>query len=207
MERAASEARRIAVLTGGHGRGSNLRAIHEYFERCGFPARVELVIGDKQDTPVPQLCKELGLRFVYLPSRNMAWFEKELLSLLKGFEIKALALAGFLKLLSEDFLEHAGVPVLNIHPALIPKYCGTGMYGIKVHQAVFAEGDTVSGVTIHLVDAVYDHGQIVAQQEVDIQDCHSPEEIAARVLKIEHQIYAPAILEVLFTGLKPKHRI
>lgn len=197
MERAASEAHRIAVLTGGHGRGSNLRAIHGHFERQGFPARVDLVVGDRRETPVKTLCAELGLSYEFISSKDMRAYESGLLRLVAERDIELIALAGFLKLLSAEFLSQLRIPVLNIHPALIPKYCGTGMYGIRVHQAVYAAGEPVSGATVHLVDPVYDHGRIVAQETTDISLCGSPEEIAAEVLKVEHGIYGPAILKVL----------
>jgi len=197
MERAASQTRRIAVLTGGHGRGSNLGAIHEHFASLGFPARVELVVGDRRETPVKELCWELGLRYVYISSRDMPDYETRLLDLLNEQKIELIALGGFLKLLPADFLEKASLPVLNIHPALIPKYCGTGMYGMKVHQAVWVAGESYSGVTVHEVDPIYDHGRILAQQSVDISRCKTHEEIAALVLKIEHRIYAPTILKRL----------
>lgn len=197
MERTTSEAHRIAVLTGGHGRGSNLRAIHQHFESLGFPARVELVVGDRMDTPVKDLCLELGLRYEYASSKDMRLYEAQLLRLVEYHRIELIALAGFLKLLSSDLLDRLAIPVLNIHPALIPKHCGKGMYGMKVHQAVFAAGEKFSGATVHIVDPVYDHGRIVIQKQTDISDCTSPEEIAARVLSLEHSIYAPAIMQIL----------
>ncbi len=107
--------------------------------------------------------------------------------------IDLIALAGYMKLLSASFLENIGLPVLNIHPALLPKYGGPGMYGIRVHAAVFAAGEKISGATVHLVDPLYDHGKIIAQEQLDISDCPSAEVIAARVLAVEHRIYAPAI--------------
>lgn len=197
MERAASETRRIAVLTGGHGRGSNLKAIHDYLSTKGFPARIALVVGDRKTTPVKDLCETLGLRYDYIPSKDMSGFEAHLLSLCKDIGIELVALAGFLKLLSADFIEQVGIPILNIHPALIPKHCGAGMYGKRVHEAVFEAGDMFSGATIHEVDAIYDHGKVIAQTQIDISDCQSPDEIAVRVLAVEHQIYAPAILKRL----------
>lgn len=123
----------------------------------------------------------------------MADFERRLSDLVSREKIDLIALAGFMKLLSAQFIAAVGVPILNIHPALLPAHGGEGLYGLKVHQAVFAAGEKLSGATVHLVDPLYDHGRIIAQQSVPIADCSSPEEIAARVLTIEHQLYAPAI--------------
>ncbi len=197
MERVASEARGIAVLTGGKGRGSNLRAIHQYFQEQGFPAHIRLVIGDRQGSAVEELCASLGLRYLFSSSQDMPAFEERLAATLADYKVELLALAGFLKLLSADFLSNIQIPVLNIHPALIPHYCGKGMYGMKVHEAVFANAETHSGVTIHKVDGIYDHGAIIAQEKIDISDCASPQEMAARVLAVEHRLYAPTILQVL----------
>ncbi len=127
----------------------------------------------------------------------MAAFEQALLCLIRERSIGLMALAGFMKLLSADFMNLCAIPVLNIHPALIPKHCGPGMYGMKVHAAVFASGEKVSGVTVHRVDPIYDHGEIICQNEVDVSHCNSPEEIARVVLAAEHASYAPAILKVL----------
>lgn len=120
-----------------------------------------------------------------------------MLELCRQERIELIALAGFMKLLSPAFLDRTGIPVLNIHPALLPKYGGQGMYGIRVHEAVFDAGERFSGATVHLVDPIYDHGEIIAQEQVDISDCHSPEAIAAKVLEIEHGIYARAIYDFL----------
>ncbi|MGI6198775.1 MAG: phosphoribosylglycinamide formyltransferase [Candidatus Cloacimonadaceae bacterium] len=197
MEGIAPKAHRIAVLTGGRGRGSNLRAIHQHFKELGFPASVALVIGDRRQTPVCELCQELKLPFVYVSSKDMQSYEAEVIKLINEHQIELIALAGFLKLLSADFLSRVQVPVLNIHPSLLPKYGGDKMYGMRVHEAVLAAGDKESGATVHEVSPIYDAGRIIKQKSVDISDCINSEEIAQKVLKIEHQIYAEAILQYL----------
>ena len=92
--------------------------------------------------------------------------------------------------------------ILNIHPALLPAFGGKGMYGMKVHQAVFESGAKVSGVTVHLVNEVYDAGPIIAQQAVDIEHCTSPEAIAEKVLNIEHDLYSKALRRILTSDFK-----
>ncbi len=193
MERAASEAWKIAVLTSGHGRGSNLLALHRGFRENAWPVKIAFAAASNAKAPVAELCSALEIPCHILSSRRIAASEARLLDLCRAERIDLIALAGFMKLLSQDFLELCGLPVLNVHPALLPKYGGPGMYGIRVHEAVFAAGEKVSGATVHLVDPLYDRGRIVAQEQVDISDCRSPEEIAARVLAVEHRIYAPAI--------------
>ncbi|HOQ80442.1 MAG TPA: formyltransferase family protein, partial [Candidatus Cloacimonadota bacterium] len=106
-------------------------------------------------------------------------------------------LAGFMRKLSEQFLDTINTPLINIHPALLPKYGGKGMYGSNVHNAVFTAGEKISGATVHYVNKNYDEGDIIMQQSVDITDCQSPEEIGKKVLAIEHQIYGAAIEKIL----------
>jgi folate-dependent phosphoribosylglycinamide formyltransferase PurN len=99
-----------------------------------------------------------------------------------------IVLAGFLKLIPPDFIERFKNRVINIHPALLPSFGGKGMYGMNVHKAVFESSAKISGATVHIIDNTYDTGKIIAQKSVDISDVNSPEEIAERVLNIEHYL-------------------
>jgi len=176
--------------------------MHSYFREHDLPVQICFVTASKEDAPVVQLCRELDLSCHVLSIKDMSIFEERLLALCKESRIDLIALAGFMKMLSAEFLTTVGVPVFNIHPALLPKYGGKGMYGMNVHEAVFAAKERVSGASIHRVDPIYDHGEIIAQSEVEITDCSSPEEVAAKVLKIEHQLYAPAIYSYLQDSCK-----
>lgn len=197
MERTAPETWRIAVLTSGHGRGSNLRAMHHYFSEHALPVEICFATASDPSAPVVALCKELGVPCHILKPRPKKEFEARLLELCKEEKADLIALAGFMSLLSADFIAAVGIPILNIHPALLPRYGGKGMYGSRVHEAVFESGDKVSGASVHVVDPVYDHGEVIAREEVDISDCASPSEIAEKVLRAEHRIYAPAIHKYL----------
>jgi len=197
MERTSLKTWRIAVLTSGAGRGSNLQALYDYFKKHSLPVEIAFATASNKNAPVVQLCDKLNIPCYILAPRKDKDFENRLLELCQQEKIDLIALAGFMNLLSSSFLEKVGIPVLNIHPALLPKYGGKMMYGMNVHKAVFESGDKVSGVTVHLVDNQYDNGPIIAQIKVDISDCKSPEEIAAKVLEMEHQIYAPAIYKFL----------
>ncbi len=108
-------------------------------------------------------------------------------------KIDYIVLAGYLKLIGRQIVERFENRIINIHPALLPAFGGKGMYGHHVHQAVFDSGVKVSGATVHLVNSEYDAGPIVCQKSVDISDVKSPEEIAARVLRIEHEIFPQAV--------------
>ena len=199
MERPASATHKIAVFSSGLSRGSNLCAMHNYFTQNKLPVEVALVIFTSKNAPAIQLAKERNLNYWIISAYNMQSFETRAIELCRQNNIELIALAGFLKQLSENFIEQVQVPILNIHPALLPEFGGKGMFGMAVHQAVFASGDKVSGVTIHLVDSRYDNGKIVAQQKVDISSCKSPEEIACKVLEIEHSLYAPTIFQFLLS--------
>lgn len=202
MERAAPETWRIAVLTSGHGRGSNLLALHRAFQANAWPLRICFATASSRKAPVFELCDSLGITCHILNPARGADFEQRLLELCGAENIDLIALAGFMKMLSHQFLDQSGIPVLNIHPALLPHYGGKGMYGSAVHQAVFDAGEQFSGATVHWVDPLYDHGKIIAQEKVDISACQSLEEIAALVLAVEHRIYAPAIYSCI-AGLEP----
>jgi phosphoribosylglycinamide formyltransferase 1 len=197
MEGTPPQIHRIAVLTSGHGRGSNLRAMHEYFLSHALPVKISFTTASRAEALVAELCLELQIVCHILNPKDQSGFETQLLELVQRERIELLALAGFMRQLSADFLKSVNIPILNIHPALLPKYGGMGMFGMHVHEAVLASGDKVSGATVHLVDPLYDHGGILYQQLADITDCSTAEEIAAKVLKVEHQIYAPAIWSYL----------
>ena len=200
MERPASATHKIAVFSSGLSRGSNLCAMHNYFTQNKLSVEVALVIFTGKNAPAIQLAKEKNLNYRIISAYNMQSFETRAIELCRQNNIELIALAGFLKQLSENFIEQVQVPILNIHPALLPEFGGKGMFGMAVHQAVFASGDKVSGVTIHLVNSRYYNGKIVAQQKVDISSCKSPAEIADKVLEIEHSLYAPTIFQFLLSS-------
>lgn len=193
----APQTRRIAVVTSGNSRGSNLRAIHDAFRNGAYPVEIALCIVTKRSAPIVTLCQDKGIPVEFISSKDLSTFETKLRSLLDEYQIDLIALAGFLKKLSISFIRDLTIPILNIHPALLPRYGGEGMYGIKVHDAVFAAREKRSGATVHYVNRDYDSGRVVLQEAIDITDCTSPQDIAAKVLKVEHHIYAKAILKVL----------
>ena len=123
----------------------------------------------------------------------------DLLKKLRERKIDYIALAGYLKLLPKEVVRAYSGRIVNIHPALLPKYGGKGMYGHHVHEAVIASGDRESGPTVHLVDEIYDNGRILEQLKVPVYDNDTPETLAARVLEAEHKLY-PKVLDKLIKG-------
>lgn len=112
---------------------------------------------------------------------------------LKENKIDLILLAGFMKKIPLDIIKIYENKILNIHPSLLPDYGGKGFYGMNVHNAVFNSKDKFSGATVHYVNERYDKGPILLQKKIDIQDCNSPDEIATKVLKVEHEIFPEAV--------------
>lgn len=187
----------IAVISSGKSRGTNLRAMAEYFRDNNMPVRINFVIRTVQRAPIVDVCDEFNITCHHFAYNNREQFEEKILYLCQYHGIHLIALSGFLKKLSPMFIRDVSIPILNIHPALLPKFGGKGMYGMAVHKAVFEAKEKESGATVHLVDAKYDHGKILAQQVINISNCKSPEEIASDVLKIEHKLYAKTIWDFL----------
>lgn len=176
---------KIAVFVSG--RGSNLNAILNYPD-LNNKVEVAAVVSDKIDCKAFEIAKEFGIKTFTIGAGIGRINQNEITSTLKKLGVSFIVLAGYLKLIPNDLIENYKNKIINIHPALLPSFGGKGMYGMNVHRAVFDSSSKVSGATVHLVDNTYDTGKIVAQRCVDISDVKTPEEIAERVLKIEHQL-------------------
>lgn len=181
---------RIAVAVSGGG--SNLQALLDALPPNG-PATVALVLSN---TP-----KAAGLergRARQVPTAVLAdpGAAAEWLDLLRRHHIDLLVLAGYLKLVPREVIAAYRGRILNIHPALLPKFGGAGMYGKRVHEAVLAAGERQSGCTVHLVDEEYDRGEILAQATVPVLPGDTAETLAARVLAEEHRLLPRVVLEV-----------
>jgi len=180
------------------GRGSNLRAILDSSAIKNL-VQVKVVVGDKLYCPAFDIAKEFLIP-VYSVGKKEGFISfDELEIILKDFKIDLIVLAGFLKLIPENFVRAFRDKIINIHPALLPSFGGSGMYGINVHRAVYESSVQVSGASVHFVDETYDSGRIIAQRCVDISTVKSPEEIAERVLSIEHQLL-PSVIEKIALG-------
>ena len=177
------------------GRGSNLKAILNYPE-LNEKIDVKWIITDKLSCKALEIAKENDISFYCIDKNKIAEEYDYLNKLFKKDNIELIVLAGFLKLLPHTFVNNFKKRIINIHPALLPSYGGKGMYGMKVHEAVFEAGDRESGATIHFVDETYDTGIIIAQKKIDVTGFSSPEEIAAAVLNIEHQLLPDTIEKI-----------
>jgi len=188
----------LALAVFVSGRGSNLRAVLDSPALKNL-VEVKAVVGDKLDCPAFDIAKNFSIP-VYSVGKKEGFISfDELEIVLKDLKIDLIVLAGFLKLIPENFVRAFRNKIINIHPALLPSFGGPGMYGINVHRAVFESSAQVSGASVHYVDETYDTGRIIAQRCVDISGVKSPEEIAERVLNIEHQLL-PYVIEKIALG-------
>jgi formyltetrahydrofolate-dependent phosphoribosylglycinamide formyltransferase len=180
------------------GRGSNLRAILES-PKLKELIRVKAVVGDKSFCPAFDIAKSFSIPVFSVGKKEGFKSFNDLKLIFMELGINFIVLAGFLKLIPTDFVRSFADRIINIHPALLPSFGGFGMYGMNVHKAVFESSAQVSGASVHFVDETYDTGRIIAQRCVDISEVKSPEEIAERVLLIEHQLL-PDVLEKIALG-------
>ena len=184
---------KVAVFVSG--RGSNLQAVLNSPKLKNLIV-VNSVISDKKDCKAFQIASENSIEYFSLGDAEGFISYSSLADFLKTRDVDLIVLAGFLKLIPNPVIREFKNRIINIHPALLPAFGGKGMYGINVHKAVFSSSAKVSGATVHFVDETYDTGKIIAQQCVDISDVKSPEEIAERVLKIEHILLPNVILNI-----------
>lgn len=180
----------IAVFASGGG--SNAHSIIQYFKH--HPSiRVSMIVTNRKNAGVRNVAASHNIPSFFVPKDD---FENQTYMLELLQDVQWIALAGFLKLIPSYIIHAFTNKIVNIHPSLLPKYGGHGMYGHFVHEAVFNNQDRYSGMTIHLVDEEYDRGQIIKQSQCDISDVKNAHEIASRVLRLEHY-YFPRVLEAL----------
>jgi formyltetrahydrofolate-dependent phosphoribosylglycinamide formyltransferase len=191
---------RVAAFC-SHG-GSNFAAIADAAQRNEVSLAVVLMIHNNAKAGAKDKAEARGIATAWVPRTAFAddaAYAARLSELLDQHRVEYLALAGFMQLIPLEIVRRYRGRMTNIHPALLPLFGGRGFFGHRVHEAVFAAGMKVSGPTVHLVDEEYDHGPILAQRAVSIEDCRTPDEIAARVLVEEHKLY-PETLGRLVAG-------
>lgn len=188
--------RNIAIFASGSG--TNAENIIKYFSNSKS-ARVSLVLSNKRDAYVLKRAATLNIRSVFFDRKEL--YEKEkVLRYLTMYKIDFIVLAGFLWLIPESILYIYDKRVVNIHPALLPKYGGKGMYGERVHEAVIANREKESGITIHYVNKNYDEGGIIFQMRCKVDPEDSPGTLADKVHKLEYEHF-PRVIEELVAKL------
>ncbi|MDK2877362.1 MAG: phosphoribosylglycinamide formyltransferase 1 [Thermoanaerobacteraceae bacterium] len=185
---------KLGVLVSGGG--TNLQSIIDHIESGYLPAEIAVVISSKEGAYALERAKKHRIP-AYVVKRkdfdSQEKYEDEMIELLRRHHVELVVLAGFIKVLSPHFVRAFPNRIMNIHPALIPSFCGKGFYGEKVHEAVLNYGAKITGVTVHFVDEGTDTGPIILQRAVPVEDDDTPDTLAARVLKEEHKIYPEAI--------------
>jgi len=186
----------IAILASGAG--SNAQKIIEYFSNR-MDISVHLIISNKKDAGVLSIAKLSGISSLVI-SKDSFYQSTDLLVALEKHEIDFIVLAGFLWLIPGYLIHNYPDRMVNIHPALLPKYGGKGMYGHFVHEAVHEAKELFSGITIHYVNEKYDEGSIVFQEKCEISPLDQPLDIAKKVQLLEHTYY-PVVIDQLVSSL------
>ncbi len=182
---------RVAVLISGGG--TNLQAIIDRLAAGELPhVELALVVSSRKNAGGLDRAERAGIKHVYIGKEN---FEQDLIKLLDEHEIDIIVLAGFLKILSSDFVSRYPDRIINVHPSLIPSFCGDGFYGLRVHEAALSYGVKVTGATVHFVNEVTDGGKIIAQRAVDVKDGDTPEILQRRVMEEAEWKLLPAAVE------------
>ena len=190
---------RIAVLVSGGG--TNLQALIDA-QNCGalHSGRIEAVISSKPEVYALTREENAGIR-TYTVSRKAfdarEAFEARLLEILEQEQIDLIVLAGFMCILSPSFTARYPERIINVHPSLIPAFCGEGFYGLRVHEAALAKGVKVTGATVHFVNEIPDGGRIIAQKAVDVEDGDTPEILQKRVMEQAEWLILPAAVEAV----------
>ncbi len=186
----------IAIFASGTG--SNAKKIVEYFsQKTGV--NVSLVVSNNPSAKVLEMAKDKGVPTL-LVTRKEFYGNKDILKIFNKYSVDYVVLAGFLWLVPTYLVKAYGNRMVNVHPALLPKFGGKGMYGMNVHKAVKKAGEKESGITIHFVNEQYDDGSIVFQKSCRLTDDDTPQSIADKVLSLEHR-YFPIIIDKLVAGL------
>jgi phosphoribosylglycinamide formyltransferase-1 len=185
---------KIAIL--GSGKGSNCRAILRAIRDGRLAAETVAVVSDVIDAPILQIAQEFGVPHAWLPpgkfrTRLEPQAEADLVRMLRDAQAEFVVLAGFMRILKKPMLSAFPRRIINIHPSLLPKFPG-----LRAWEQALAAGEKVTGVTVHYVDELVDHGDIIAQREVPVLETDTPESLHARIQEAEHAIYPEALRRV-----------
>ncbi len=187
----------LNVAVFGSGRGSNFQSILTALQQGRIrDVAIRLVISNSSSAGILEIARTHCIPAFHVSQKQFSSdeaFVNALLALLRDHQVNFIALAGYMKRVPTPVVGAYRGRIVNIHPALLPKFGGSGMYGTHVHEAVLAAGETESGATVHYVDEEYDHGAIILQKRVPVMAGDTPATLAARVLVVEHEIYPEAL--------------
>lgn len=192
----------IAVLVSGGG--TNLQALIDA-ERSGIikSGKISLVVSNNPDAFALERARKAGIKTAVCNKKELgASFETELIKLLEDNKTDIIVLAGFMCILSENFTSRFADRIINVHPSLIPSFCGTGFYGLRVHEAALSYGVKVTGATVHFVNEIPDGGKIIMQKAVEIKEGDTPETLQKRVMEEAEWKILPLSLEKVCSEIK-----
>lgn len=195
---------KIAVLVSGGG--TNLQALIDA-QNSGIihSGEITLVISNNQNAYALTRAQKAGIKALYISKKELKSqeaFETAMIDALEENGIDLIVLAGFMSILSERFTSRYDHRILNIHPSLIPSFCGQGFYGLKVHEAALEKGVKVTGATVHFVNEIPDGGEIIAQKAVEVEDGDTPEILQRRVMEQAEWIILPQAVEKISAKLQ-----
>ena len=202
--------KKIAVFVSGGG--SNFIAIHRQIIQGNILGKIVMVFSNNPNCGAIKFAEENSIPiFIINAARypNAHTRDEFLLETCLKADIDLICLAGFMKMLPQNIVKHYEYRILNIHPGLLPEFGGKGFYGTRVHEAVINTGKRESGATVHFVDEIYDHGPIILQKKVEVMETDTPESLAARVLKLEHELFPEVVKafcenKIIMENNKPK---
>jgi phosphoribosylglycinamide formyltransferase-1 len=184
---------KIAVLVSGSG--SNLQTIIDHIEDNKIKGEIALVVSNRSGAFGLERAKNHNIEGVFLSGKGLddEEYNRELVKILKDRDVELVVLAGYLKIISPYFVEEFRNRIINIHPSIIPSFCGKGYYGLKVHEAAVEYGVKISGATVHFVNEEADNGPIIIQKTVEVDFEDTAETLQKKVLKVEHEILPEAV--------------
>ena len=202
--------KKIAVFVSGGG--SNFIAIHRQIIQGNILGKIVMVFSNNPNCGAIKFAEENSIPIFIINAvryPNPHFRDEFLLKTCLKSEIDLICLAGFMKMLPQNIVKHYEYKILNIHPGLLPEFGGKGFYGMRVHEAVINTGKRESGATVHFVDEIYDHGPIILQKKVEVMETDTPESLAARVLKLEHELFPEVVKaccenKIIMENNKPK---
>lgn len=196
---------KIAVLVSGGG--TNLQALIDA-EQSGIiqNGKIELVISNKPDAYALERAAKAGIETLVVEKKDGTDFEQKIIDALEKRGIDVIVLAGFMLILSERFTSRYPKRILNVHPALIPSFCGEGFYGLRVHRAALEYGVKVTGATVHFVNEIADGGEIIMQKAVDILEGDTPEILQKRVMEQAEWVILPRAVEQVCANIIQNER-
>ena len=194
---------RVAVFVSGGG--TNLQALIDYQKNNDASFEIELVISNKKDAYAIERANQNNIKAVVIDKKELGIkqkeFEQKIIEQLEENKIDLIVLAGFMCILTENFTSKYPRRIINVHPSLIPEFCGKGFYGIKVHEEVLKAGVKVTGATVHFVNEIPDGGEIIIQKKVEVKENDTPEILQRRVMEEAEWIILPESLNKISSEL------